>query len=190
MVKTRIRQYRKQKGLTQLELADRVGTTAATISRLETSDMTVSMDWLSRFSAIFHVPVSELIDEPATGRLELLGLLRRGGRLMDLPPELRGGLNPDLQARDPVALQVGDNLGGYRSGDILIGDRLSRENMYLAFHRDCIVLPAGSKQCHCGRLIPGDEGNYWLTPAESGAQTMVIAELEWAAPIVTLIRHF
>lgn len=189
-MKTRIRQYRKQKGLTQLELADRVGTTAATISRLETSDMTVSMDWLSRFSAIFHVPVSELIDEPANGRLELVGLLRHGGRLMALPPELRGGLNPDIQARDPVALQVGDNLGAYRSGDILIGDRLTRENIYLAFNRDCIVLPVGSEQCHCGRLTPGDQGNYWLMPAESGSQMIALPDLEWAAPIVTLIRHF
>lgn len=189
-MKTRIRQYRKQKGLTQGELAQRIGTTAATVSRLETSDMTVSVDWLARFAEIFHIPVSELIDEPAAGRLELIGLLRRGGRLSALPAELQGGLNPEIQARDPVALQVGDNVGPYQTGDILIGDRLLRSDLFMAHHRDCIVLPAGAKACVCGRLVPREEGGYLLVPAESGAPAMILEAIEWIAPIITMIRHY
>jgi len=189
-LKTRIRQYRKQKGLTQGELAQKIGTTAATVSRLETSDMTVSVDWLARFAEIFHVPVSELIAEPVSGRLELMGLLRRGGRLSALPPELQGGLNPDIQARDPVALQVGDNVGPYQTGDILIGDRLLRADQYMGHHRDCIVLPAGSKTSVFGRLVPREEGGYLLVPAEPGAPALIIEAYEWIAPIITLIRHY
>ena len=47
-MKTRIRHFRKLKGLTQSGLALRLSTTAATVSRLATADMTVSTDWLER----------------------------------------------------------------------------------------------------------------------------------------------
>lgn len=43
-MRTRIRHFRKARGLTQTELAEALGTTAATVSRLETADMTVSTD--------------------------------------------------------------------------------------------------------------------------------------------------
>ncbi len=86
-MKTRIRHFRKLKGLTQSGLAVRLGTTAATVSRLETADMTVSTDWLERIAAALGVTPGDLIDVALPNRLVALGELGAGGTVATLPSE-------------------------------------------------------------------------------------------------------
>jgi putative ribosome biogenesis GTPase RsgA len=69
-------------------------------------------------------------------------------------------------------------------------NRLLRADQYMGHHRDCIVLPAGSKTSVFGRLVPREEGGYLLVPAEPGAPALIIEAYEWIAPIITLIRHY
>ena len=45
-MQTRIREFRKLRGMTLKELADKIKTTPQTVQRLETANMTVSMEWL------------------------------------------------------------------------------------------------------------------------------------------------
>ena len=52
-MKTRIREFRKERRWTLQDLARQVGTTAQTVQRLETANMTVSTDWLERFGEAF-----------------------------------------------------------------------------------------------------------------------------------------
>ncbi|MCH8347963.1 MAG: helix-turn-helix domain-containing protein [Proteobacteria bacterium] len=67
MVHSRIREIRKQKGLTLQEVAGRCGTTAQTIGRLETGMRTLSLDWVNRIAKALGVPRQAIvfaIDQP------------------------------------------------------------------------------------------------------------------------------
>lgn len=82
---TRVRQARKLAGLSQHELAIRVGYTAANaISKLETG-RTASIDilLLDRVAEACGVPVRFLTGRPADSPSELLGVLHRQTRLLE-----------------------------------------------------------------------------------------------------------
>jgi transcriptional regulator with XRE-family HTH domain len=187
-VRTRIRHYRKMRRMTQTDLARQVGTTAATISRLETADMTVSMDWLQKFAGVFHVRIADLIDEPKKNRVPCVGQLGRKGAF---DPALAAGeesVTLEAPAHDPIALRVRENLGNYCAGDVLIADRLPAEYADRALGRDCIVEVDGEAGGF-GRFISSADGHYLLVPPEPGAQARPLPTPGWIAPVVMLIRY-
>lgn len=59
--RTRIREIRKLRGLTLEEVARDTGTTPQTIQRLETDQMTVSLDWLERLAGALEVKPVDLL---------------------------------------------------------------------------------------------------------------------------------
>jgi transcriptional regulator with XRE-family HTH domain len=60
---TRIRVIRKQQGLTLKQIAYAIGTTPQTAQRLETGNMTVSMEWLEKIARALDVPIADLLVE-------------------------------------------------------------------------------------------------------------------------------
>lgn len=58
---TRIRELRKQRGMTLKELADMIGTTPQTVQRLETSGMTVSVEWLEKIAWAMQIGIRDLL---------------------------------------------------------------------------------------------------------------------------------
>ena len=66
----RLRVYRKQAGLSQVELANKVGLSQAAISQLENDTRPLTIDYLRIFSRIFGChPVDLLADEDVPERL-------------------------------------------------------------------------------------------------------------------------
>ena len=61
---TRIREIRRRRGLTLQALAEKVGTTPQTIQRLETNNMTVSVDWLLRIADALNLSAADLLEAP------------------------------------------------------------------------------------------------------------------------------
>ena len=176
--------------MTQTDLARRVGTTAATISRLETADMTVSMDWLQKLAEVFRVRIADLIDEPMRrSQVPCVGQLGRRGAFDPALAEGDEVVLLDAPARDPVALRVRENLGDYRAGDLLIADRLPPEFADRALGRDCIVEVDGEASGF-GRFISSADGRYMLVPPEAGAPARALPTPDWIAPVVMLIRYF
>lgn len=53
---------RVKKGLTQRQLADLVGTSSATINRIETGKQVLKVDMLNKLANILEVPVNELLE--------------------------------------------------------------------------------------------------------------------------------
>ena len=187
-MRTRIRHFRKQRGLTQGELAARLGTTAATVSRLETADMTISMDWLERIAGVLEVGVPDLLDAPGPGRVACLGEVGRGGVApLGEPPALPVSLAS--AAREPLAFKVVERIGDYSPGDILIADRLPVEKASAALGYDCFAADAAGGYGF-GRLIALSPSHCVLVPPEPGALPRDIAGPGWIAPVVTLVRHF
>lgn len=189
-MKTRIRYHRQLRNWTQAELGRAAGTTAATISRLETADMNVSMDWLEKFAGIFAVPVSALIDERrAATTIPCVGAINRAGNLSSIGKDEEEDLTLEALARDPIALHISENFGHYRAGDIVIADRMSADDLPRALGRDCLV-EFESESCGFGRFVSSGHGTYLLVPPEPGSEARHLPVPHWVAPVVMLIRHF
>lgn len=187
-LRTRIRYFRKARGLTQTELAESLGTTAATVSRLETADMTLSTGWLERIAQALDVGVTDLI---SAGRENLLCLaeLRVGGLVVHLPEALP--LAPALAegTRDPVALRVAEEIGPYAAGDILIVDMVPVGDAHALLGRDCLIANAENTRLF-GRLASLEGRECLVVPPEAGAAALKLLEVERVAPVVALIRRF
>jgi len=77
----RIRELRELRGLTLAQLADRVGTSHATIQRLESGKMRLNQDWIDKISLALSVQLSELFGDivPAVSEgLPVLGEVQAG----------------------------------------------------------------------------------------------------------------
>jgi transcriptional regulator with XRE-family HTH domain len=85
LVGKRIRELRKSRGLTQAELATRIGIQQSDLCRMETGEYKVSLETLFKILKIFEMNVGEFFHEAPPGQLsssetELLQAFR------DLPP--------------------------------------------------------------------------------------------------------
>lgn len=61
----KIRRIRKERGLTQSELAQRIKVIQSDLCRMEKGEYKVSLDVLFRILAVFEMTVAEFFDEPA-----------------------------------------------------------------------------------------------------------------------------
>lgn len=85
LVGKRIRQLRKDRNLTQAELASRVGVQQSDLCRMETGEYKVSLETLFKVLKIFEMNIGEFFHEPPPGQIaygeaELLQAFR------NLPP--------------------------------------------------------------------------------------------------------
>jgi len=182
VVRQRIREFRIRRGLTQAELAEKVGTTAATVSRLETDAMTVSTDWLERLATVLGVHPADLIERPGSGTVSLLGKAGRGGRIAPSEPH---EFKLDAPG-DAVAVEVAEAQGPYSMGERLIGERLHGTSALNGTGRDCIVaLKDGTLML---ARLAGAPPHATLVPFASGAPVVYDAEVDWVAPIVMRIQ--
>lgn len=68
-----LRQWRQFKGLTQEQLADKVGTTKAVISLLETEQRPLSSKWLRKFAEALGTTPGRILDiDPESDSAEML----------------------------------------------------------------------------------------------------------------------
>ncbi len=178
-------------GITQTDLADRLGTTAATISRLETEGIRISVDWLQPLATILQVPMSDLIDEPSPERIEMLGRVEADGTVSSKSVENTDGFVLRVPAVRPVAVRLTQDHGPFRSGELLVGARFENEKLEQGFGRDCLVgLKDGTVLLR--RLVRGPKNSkrYCLVPLQPGSKERYIDRLLWCAPIIMSIRYF
>lgn len=188
-MQTRIRHYRKLRGLTLQQLADHVATTPQTISRLETGNMTVSIDWLARFAQVFDVHVADLIDGGGSREIDLLGTLAGDGAALSTTDKDASTFVLDVPADRPVAVRLSSRVGRYDAGDMLIGNRLDGADLAAAHGQDCLV-PGSGNTFYLRRLARENDGCFTLMPLEPGGDVRFGAQLDWAARIVMRVSYF
>lgn len=71
---TRLKELRKQSGLTQQQLAERVGVTKSVISFYELKERAPSPDVLTKLSYIFHVSTDYLLGIERNKTVDVTGL--------------------------------------------------------------------------------------------------------------------
>lgn len=188
-MQTRIRHYRKLRGLTLQQLAEQVATTPQTISRLETGNMTVSMDWLERFAAVFGVHVADLIEGGGGREIELLGTLAGDGAVLSGTDAHTQRFALDVPADRPVAVRLSAKIGRYEAGDLVIGNRLEGPDLAGAHGQDCLV-PGTSQAIYLRRLAREADGTFTLVPLEPGGDIRFGVALEWAARVVMRVSYY
>lgn len=183
LVKNRIRHIRAQRGLTQAELARRLRTTPATISRLETNQMSVSTDWLERIAQALNADPSDLVGSTRQPALELLGNVMRYGRV------IAGGQDwyLDPPSKNAVAARIAQNQGIYAQGEVVIGEKLPSGSNQAAIGKDCLC--ALADQTVMLARIAGDPDRPTLIPPEPGSPILYKAEIAWLAPITYRITQ-
>ena len=70
----KLRELRKESGLTQQQLAKQIGVTKSVISYYELNERAPSPDVLKKFSSVFHVTCDYLLDIERTKTLDISGL--------------------------------------------------------------------------------------------------------------------
>ena len=184
-MRNRIRHYRKRRGLTLAQVADLLGTTPQTVSRLETEAMTLSMDWLRRFADIFDVHVADLLESPEEREIPSFGAITDDGRVTGAPEAL---FALDIPSANPVALRVSEGFGPYHSGEILILSQYETSSLDKAAGGDCLVcLKDGNLLFR--RLIKDQEGSYTLVPVGTDGEVMYSCAVDWAARVVMRVRY-
>jgi transcriptional regulator with XRE-family HTH domain len=184
VVRQRIREFRVRRGFTQAELAEQVGTTAATVSRLENNAMTVSTDWLDRFAAVLGVHPADLIERPGSASARLLGKAGRSGRVAAGDAERELAL--DLPA-DAVAVEIAVAQGPYAEGERLVGMRLEGASILNGVGKDCIVaLRDGAVLL---ARVAGAPPGLTLVPVAAGAPILYDQHVDWLAPVVISVRN-
>ncbi|WP_420561249.1 helix-turn-helix domain-containing protein [Tepidicaulis sp.] len=183
-----IRQLRKAQGMTQAELARRLETSVATISRLESADIRLSADWLTRIAEALGARMGELIEERGRPALAALGHIRADGWAVPGALPDSAGLLGDVPLADPVQVLIGADQGGFKAGEVLIADRLPSFQIPQLYNRPCLAgLEDG--RARLARLVPMPESDapYLLVPLGDGEAFQATA-LSWAARPVLAVR--
>lgn len=187
MIQSRIREIRKSKKMTLQQVAERTGTTAQTIGRLETGMRTLSLGWVQRIAEALDTDAADLLAMPNQGDIEVGSAVGKNGKVRGKSAET---VALRLLAASPVALGIADNLGLYRKGDIVICNRMDEVNIERADERDCLV-ETNEGAMLFGRLIGRNRNAILVVPPEPGGETTALKKsgITALSPATALIRR-
>ncbi len=186
----RIRDIRKQKGMTLADLAAACDppTTAQTIGRLETGMRNLSLKWMDRIADALGVEAEVLVRSERAGHPQLVALLEKSG------PEALGSPRDAILATDLggdgalMVLEIDYPHGEYRPGDQLWLRQIAPEDAGRAINRDVLVPRKGGRFAF-GRLIDRQASRIGLLPPGHGEKQLVIDAPAWVAVAEMLVRR-
>jgi transcriptional regulator with XRE-family HTH domain len=188
-MQTRIREFRKLRGMTLKELADKIKTTPQTVQRLETANMTVSMDWLEKIARALLVEPADLIGPRSSREIRLIGRIGEQGRVNKVQADNGNLIHLDVPADNPVAARLDATVGYFQEGTILIANRFREEDLYNAHGVDCLVC-VDNGTLLLRRLIRGKDARWTLVPHDSGVEISYDQSIEWAAKVIMAIKYY
>lgn len=186
---TRIREFRKLRGLTLKELAAKLKTTPQTVQRLETGNMTVSTFWLEKFARVLAIDPADLISTRSNHEIQLIGHIDERGRINRRENAAATFFNLDVPADDPIAVRLDAIVGPFDAGTMLIANRLRKEDRDNAHGMDCLVATSEDSM-FLRRVIRGRNNGWTLIPYQNGGEIQYDRQIVWVARILMAIKHF
>ena len=185
-----IREKRKEKGWTIRELSERVGTSDATISRLETNQVALSQEWLSRFASAFGVSADQLIAPTAGENVALLGIAQADQSFASI---IGGQISAGFPAEANAAIKLAAAYPPFEQGDYLVGKCISDENSDA--HNGAFVFGVTQhEECVLGRWIADPSRSEFasgvihpVTPAHTPASS---GDLKWVAVLLMRFSYY
>lgn len=188
-MQTRIREFRKLRGMTLKELADKIKTTPQTVQRLETANMTVSTDWLEKIARALLVEPADLIGARSSREIRLIGRIGEHGRVNPIQNDPANIIHLEVPADNPIAVRLDTTIGYFEASTVLIANRFREEDLDNAHGVDCIVAVQDGPIL-LRRLIRGRDEGWTLVPHESGGEIQYDRAISWAARIIMAIKYF
>lgn len=186
--RTRIREFRKLRGMTLKQLAEKLDTTPQTTQRLEVGNMTVSTAWLEKIARALQVEPMDLLGTRSTREIQLIGSADKTGRISRSEPA--AFVHMEALADDPVAVRLDTAIGQFEAGLVLIANRFRDEDVENAHGLDCIVAVADGPVL-LRRVVRGRVAGKWtLIPHGNGDEVQYDRSLAWAARIVMALRYY
>jgi DNA-binding XRE family transcriptional regulator len=189
---TRLRHLRKSAKLRQEDLADRVGASVGTISRLETGEMRMTFDWARRLSGALAASPADLlpVTEGGVTRVPVLHvaglheLVDQRGDLGSLP------VPPGLRAPEHcAAVLVGDAHAarlGYPPGTLVIYRRLAQlgrelkagDKVVVARYLENVGAASAPFEVLLGKLDQTSDGDIFATLASTDRRAPFAIEIQ------------
>lgn len=188
-MQTRIREFRKLRGMTLKELADKINTTPQTVQRLETANMTVSTDWLEKIARALLIEPADLIGSRSNREIQMIGRIGEYGRINTIKQDQGAVIHLEVPADNPVAARLDHPVGPYEAGTILIANRFRNEDIDNAHGIDCIIAVKDGPIL-LRRVIRGRDNGWTLVPHENGGEIQYDQSIDWAARIIMSVRYF
>jgi len=188
MTSTRIRDIRKRRGLTLQELAERVGTTAQTIQRLETDNMSVSSEWLQRIGEALGLTPGDLMAGDRVATLQHLGDVVADGSVRTAPGKVDRTLPLKLPQGERIAVRMISTVGPYPVGTILLAERLDGSAEARVSGRDCIVALEDNRII-LRRVVRSRGGDLTLHAISGSDNGHPAQPISWIAPVVMSISY-
>ena len=185
---TRIREFRKLRGMTLNYLAQRVGTTAQTIQRLETGNMTVSLDWLHKIAEVFGLPAAALLVTDKTESVAVLGDLDGTGELRAPHSATHPKtLSTVVAWPNPIAVRCAAVNGSFEADTVLIANKMEFDADVLLESRSCLV---GFRQGRVVlRTVTSNTSAVTLVAADGAMENASVDSIEWVAPVIMAVRY-
>jgi len=184
----RIRQVRKSKGLTQGQLARLVGSTAATISRLETTDMTLSTKWVERLGVALDIQPGDLLITPNhTMHIPNLGTLDDAGIVQNRTTPSHQIAPLQLFFENTLCASLSADIGPYKANDHIVARLVSYEQLRALIGKDCLFCdPTGA--IHLRKLLAIEDTMLTLEAITTQTPIFHIGPFDWIAVLVFSIR--
>ncbi|MEM7426903.1 MAG: helix-turn-helix transcriptional regulator [Pseudomonadota bacterium] len=187
-METRIREIRREKGWTLQDLAERIGTTAQTVQRLETQNMTVSTDWLEKFGEAFGVDPVSLFGEPGRSAGKIRGVISGDGTISAPSGQHRDTILIDPAiCRNPLVFWAQEPVGTFRAGAYIAVEMLEGRNIDNALGLDAVVAFA-EEDLVFGRIIRGEAGRFTVVPPMQKADIWYDRQVVWAGKPVAVLE--
>jgi transcriptional regulator with XRE-family HTH domain len=183
-MRNKIRQFRKQRGLTLAGLGAAIGLTPQSVSRIENGKMRLSTGWMEQIAAALNVSPVDLIDAGPAGGSELIGEIGDDGFCQSVTPQ---AFRLTLPGPDSRVVRLAQSCGPYRAGEYLVCVRLPRSRHEMALGHDCLVeLTDGAR--HLCRIVtrtvsPRRGETFTLSGLASGSWVRSEQHVAWLAPV-------
>ncbi|MCP5397315.1 MAG: XRE family transcriptional regulator [Sphingomonadaceae bacterium] len=185
----RIRDIRKQKGMTLADLAAACSppTTAQTIGRLETGMRNLTTGWMDRIASALGVDPEMLVRSEASEAAQIVATLNTQGAEA-LPSPRDAILVTDLGGDGALmVLEVEAASGPYMAGDQLWLRQIAPEDAAKAINRDVLVPRPGGRFAF-GRLIDRQGTMVGILPTGAGQKQQVVDNPAWIGVAEMLVR--
>ncbi len=185
MIRSRIREIRRSKRMTLQQVAEKAGTTAQTIGRLETGMRTLSINWVRRIAEALDADPSELLSLPGGGDIIVSGEIDGAGVAR---PKDVGTIALRLAARQPAAFRIKENMGQYRVGDTIVFDRRERADLKTSAGRECLVTLDDGREILCKYIVSDETQLATIIPLSANTDILEQVKIDKIALAVMLLR--
>ena len=188
IVAARLRRFRRARKLTLDAVAEQIGTSPQTVQRLETGNMTLSVEWFLRLCRVYEIDPTRPFE--ADGDREPCVVASLGGRrqLAFKWLDHQEAVVLGTPARGVFGVRMETSVGDLEAGVILLA--CSAPSLQPG-NRDwgmCLVSVADEPPA-LRQVFETASGQWILTSVDRSGSAEFTGTVSWLARIITVIRH-